>query len=70
MTTEPTPAVAAELVYQGINLAELADAPVIDSTTTCPRCGHDEATVLCPAESTGFVETCCKCGFTFVDPTP
>jgi hypothetical protein len=60
---------AAELVFQGVNLESVASAPIIDTTTTCPMCGHVEAVFVCPAEPTGFVETCCRCDHTFVDPT-
>jgi transposase-like protein len=70
MDDENANLIAAELVYQGVNLADLAAAPIIDTTTTCPRCGHGEAVFVCPAAPTGHVETCCRCEYTFVDPTP
>jgi hypothetical protein len=62
--------VAAEAVFHGVNLAELGSAPLVDTTTTCPNCGHHEATFDFPAEPTGFVETRLRCDHTFVDPTP
>ena len=46
-----------------------AIAPPEPNQTTCPECGHGEATIVGPAEPTGFIETCLKCDHTFVDPT-
>ncbi len=60
----------AEAVYHGIDLRELADAPIIDCVTSCPACGHGEAEIIADADTTGFVERCCRCGHQYVDPTP
>jgi hypothetical protein len=61
---------AAELVYQGFDLRDVGEAKIVDFTTTCPVCGHGEATIDGPAEPCGFIETCCNCDHTFVDLTP
>lgn len=69
MTDDPL-RMAADLVYQGFNLDELAKAPIIDTTVTCPACGHGEAVIGDPAPEGGFFECCCRCGIDFVDSTP
>lgn len=61
---------AAELVFNGFDLAELAAAPIIDTTVTCPACGHGEAVIGDAAPEGGFFETCCQCDTDFVDSTP
>lgn len=60
----------AEAVFNGVNLRDLADAPIIDATVTCPACGHGEAVMGQELPEGGFMETCCQCGHDFVDTNP